>query len=155
MDSRSGFLSIINLASVRALEKETGFPVDRSASAPMSISMACRPFPSSTGWASASASGETALTGLKRTERCAATTVNPATAMRDLMIPAVLMRTYGHADCGIYCAVAGGGRIAVGDTLTVSEGEEAGGGRSEAQSSRPVTEARMNETMSRPSSRCM
>ena len=126
MDSRSGFVSIINLASVRALEKETGFPVD-----PIrfraNVYIDGVPAFSEFDWVGKRIRiGETALTGLKRTERCAATTVNPSTAVRDLMIPAVLMRTYGHADCGIYCAVAGGGPIAVGDTLTVSEGEEAG-----------------------------
>lgn len=126
MDSRSGFLSIINLASVRALEKETGIAID-----PIrfraNVYIDGLPAFSEFAWVGRRITiGEVALTGLKRTERCAATTVNPATAVRDLMIPAVLMRSYGHADCGIYCAVAGGGRIAVGDRLVVSEGEEAG-----------------------------
>ncbi|WP_163594810.1 MOSC domain-containing protein, partial [Klebsiella pneumoniae] len=62
--------------------------------------------------------GGSLLRGIKRTERCAATTVNPKTAIRDVMIPAVLMRSYGHADCGIYLGVTAGGRIAVGDALT-------------------------------------
>ncbi|KAF0136824.1 MAG: MOSC domain-containing protein [Xanthobacteraceae bacterium] len=126
MDSRSGFLSIINLASVRALEKETGVAID-----PIrfraNVYVDGVPAFSEFGWVGRRITvGDVALTGLKRTERCAATTVNPATAVRDLMIPAVLMRSYGHADCGIYCAVTGGGRIAVGDRLVVSEGEESG-----------------------------
>ncbi|MGU9982411.1 MOSC domain-containing protein [Phreatobacter sp. HK31-P] len=126
MDSRSGFLSIINLASVRALEKETGVAID-----PIrfraNIYVDGVPAFSEFDWVGRRITiGDVALTGLKRTERCAATTVNPATAVRDLMIPAVLMRSYGHADCGIYCAVAGGGHIAVGDRLVVSEGDEAG-----------------------------
>jgi uncharacterized protein YcbX len=126
MDSRSGFLSIINLASVRALEKETGIAID-----PIrfraNVYIDGVPAFSEFAWVGRRITiGDVALTGLKRTERCAATTVNPATAVRDLMIPAVLMRSYGHADCGIYCAVSGGGRIAVGDRLVVSEGEEAG-----------------------------
>ncbi len=126
MDSRSGFLSIINLASVRALEKETGVAID-----PIrfraNVYVDGIPAFSEFAWVGRRITvGDVALTGLKRTERCAATTVNPATAIRDLMIPAVLMRSYGHADCGIYCAVTGGGLIGVGDRLVVSEGEEAG-----------------------------
>ena len=126
MDSRSGFVSIINLASLRALETETGVAID-----PIrfraNVYVDGIPAFSEFGWVGRRITiGEVALTGLKRTERCAATTVNPATAIRDLMIPAVLMRSFGHADCGIYCAVTGGGRIAVGDRLVVNEGEEAG-----------------------------
>ncbi|MDP2801528.1 MAG: MOSC domain-containing protein [Phreatobacter sp.] len=121
MDSRSGFVSIINLATVRALEKETGIAID-----PIrfraNIYIDGVPAFSEFAWVGKRiTTGGAALRGLKRTERCAATTVNPATAVRDLMIPAVLMRSYGHADCGIYAAVAQGGRIAVGDALRVTE----------------------------------
>jgi uncharacterized protein YcbX len=126
MDSRSGFVSIINLATIRTLEKETGVSID-----PLRFraNVYVDGFPafSEFDWvAKRLRIGETVLRGLKRTERCAATTVNPATAIRDLMIPAVLMRTYGHADCGIYCAVAQGGRIAVGDGVKVEVEEQAG-----------------------------
>jgi uncharacterized protein YcbX len=126
MDSRSGFVSIINLATVRALEKETGFPID-----PIrfraNIYVDGVPAFDEFSWVGKRITlGGAALRGLKRTERCAATTVNPATAVRDLMIPAVLMRSYGHADCGIYAAVAQGGRIARGDTLRVSEEDASG-----------------------------
>ena len=126
MDSRSGFVSIINLATVRALEKETGETID-----PIrfraNIYIDGAPAFSEFDWVGRRiALGGAALRGLKRIERCAATTVNPATAVRDLMIPAVLMRSYGHADCGVYCAVTGGGRIAAGDRLAVSEDEAAG-----------------------------
>jgi len=126
MDSRSGFVSIINLASVRALEKEIGVSID-PVRFRANIYVDGVPAFSEFDWVGKRvAIGETVLRGLKRTERCAATTVNPATAVRDLMIPAVLMRSYGHADCGIYCAVAQGGRIAVGDPLRVTEEEAAG-----------------------------
>lgn len=123
MDSRSGFVSIINLATVRALEQETGTAID-----PIrfraNVYIDGIPAFSEFDWIGKRLTiGGATLRGLKRTERCAATTVNPATAIRDLMIPAVLMRTYGHADCGIYCAVVEGARIAVGDRLRASEDE--------------------------------
>lgn len=121
MDSRSGFVSIINLATVRALEKETGVAID-----PIrfraNLYIDGVPAFAEFDWVGRELTlGGVRLKGLKRTERCAATTVNPATAVRDLMIPAFLMRTYGHADCGIYCEVVEGGRIAIGDPLTPPE----------------------------------
>lgn len=119
MDSRAGFVSILNLATVRALEKETGVAID-----PLrfraNITIDGVPAFAEFDWLDKPiAMGGAVLTGLKRTDRCAATTVNPATAMRDLMIPAVLMRSYGHADCGIYGAVSTGGRVAVGDRVEI------------------------------------
>ena len=54
---------------------------------------------------------------LRRTRRCAATEVNPATAERDAKPPKWLLEHYGHADLGIYAEVLEGGRVAVGDAL--------------------------------------
>jgi hypothetical protein len=34
---------------------------------------------------------------------------------RDMALPAVLMRQFGHSDFGIYAKVASAGRIATGD----------------------------------------
>lgn len=42
------------------------------------------------------------------------------------MVPSVLMRAYGHADCGIYVSVAQGGEIAVGDPVSVEAEDRAG-----------------------------
>jgi uncharacterized protein YcbX len=63
--------------------------------------------------------GETRLKVVKRIVRCAATNVDPDTAARDLTIPHTLMRTYGHADLGVYAEVITGGTIAAGDAITV------------------------------------
>ena len=49
--------------------------------------------------------------------RCAATEVNPATAARDLDIPAALDRNFGHINMGIYAEVISAGEIAIGDPL--------------------------------------
>jgi uncharacterized protein YcbX len=112
-------VSIINLASVAALEDHIGAPVD-----PLRF----RANLYVTGWA---AWRELDLVGqeiaigpsarakvVKRIVRCAATNVDPATGIRDLAIPDMLMKTWGHADCGIYAQVISAGDIAVGDTLT-------------------------------------
>lgn len=51
--------------------------------------------------------------------RCAATNVDPETAARDLNIPMALKRGFGHVEMGVYATVVDGGRLAVGDQLTV------------------------------------
>ena len=49
--------------------------------------------------------------------RCAATNVDPDTGARDLTIPETLLRSFGHADCGVYAEVIEGGEIKVGNEL--------------------------------------
>lgn len=63
---------------------------------------------------------------VKRIRRCAATTVNPETAERDAPVPDALRTHFGHLDLGVYGRVIAGGRVAVGDALTLREdGDEA------------------------------
>jgi uncharacterized protein YcbX len=58
------------------------------------------------------APGGVRLKVTKRIVRCAATNVDPGTGLRDLQIPKALMQAYGHADCGVYAEVVGGGTLA-------------------------------------------
>jgi uncharacterized protein YcbX len=117
-DSRSGFVSIINLASVAALETLLGIPVQ-----PLRF----RANVYVTGWPAwhefdlldrEIAIGDARLKVTKRIARCAATNVDPDTGIRDLAIPDTLMRTYDHMDCGIYAHVIAGGEIAPGAAIT-------------------------------------
>lgn len=66
--------------------------------------------------------GDVRLRVIRRIVRCAATNVDPDTAARDLNIPHTLMRTNGHADCGVYAEVVTGGTIAAGDTIASMDG---------------------------------
>ena len=111
-------VSIINLASVAALETLLGAAVD-----PLRF----RGNIYLTGWPAwreldlvgkeiAIGSGAR-LKVVKRIVRCAATNVDPQTGIRDLAIPDTLLRTYGHADCGVYGEVVMPGEIAVGDEV--------------------------------------
>jgi len=124
-DSRSGFVSIINLASVADLEARLGVPVD-----PLRFrgNVMVENLPA---WAELDLVGRelTAPSGLrlsviKRIERCAATNVDPVTGARDLQIPKALMKGYGHVDCGIYCRIIAGGALAEGERLTLVEASE-------------------------------
>jgi uncharacterized protein len=114
-------VSIINLASVAAIEDMIGRRVD-----PLRF----RGNLYVAGWP---AWGEFDLLGrdiamgtqarakiVKRIVRCAATNVEPGTGMRDLDIPGTLIRHLGHADCGVYAEVTAGGAIALGDVVDVS-----------------------------------
>jgi uncharacterized protein YcbX len=58
---------------------------------------------------------------VKRITRCAAVNVDPELAVRDMEIPNMLMRRFGHNECGIYAEVVEGGEIAVGDTIAVEQ----------------------------------
>jgi MOSC domain-containing protein len=55
---------------------------------------------------------------LKRTERCAATNVDPDTGKRDMAIPVALQRAFGHTDFGIYARVTADGILALGDEVS-------------------------------------
>jgi uncharacterized protein YcbX len=116
-DSRSGFVSIINLASVASLEALLGVPVH-----PLRF----RANLYVEGWPAwhefrlldrEIAIGDVRLKVTKRIARCAATHVDPDTGIRDLAILSALMQTYDHADCGVYARVIAGGEIAAGDSI--------------------------------------
>lgn len=117
-DSRqNGFVSLINLASVAELETLIGAPVN-----PLRF----RANLYVTGWPAWSefdlvdreiTVGPVRLKVTKRIVRCAATNVDPDTGMRDLEIPATLLRNFDHMDCGIYARVIEGGAVAAGDSI--------------------------------------
>ncbi|MEM9122929.1 MAG: MOSC domain-containing protein, partial [Pseudomonadota bacterium] len=63
--------------------------------------------------------GETRFEVVEGIVRCAATNVDPATAERDGNMPRLLQDAFGENELGVYAKVVDGGKIAVGDTITV------------------------------------
>src|SRR5690554_301985 len=61
--------------------------------------------------------GAVRLRVVEMIERCAATNVNLESAERDINLPLLLQRGYGHRYMGVYCMVVQGGEIAVGEEL--------------------------------------
>ena len=102
-------VSIINLASVAAVENVAGAAVIPCAFAAISMLPAGRPGTSSICSGRDRHRRARAAKVVKRIQRCAATEVDPETGIRDLAIPRILMDNFGHADCGIYAEVIAGG----------------------------------------------
>jgi len=119
-DVAAKVVSIINLASVAAIEGAAGAPID-----PLRF----RGNLHVQGWPAwqefdligkTLAIGEVRLKVVKRIVRCAATNVEPGTGMRDLQIPRTLVDVFGHMDCGVYAEIAAGGRIVAGDPIAAA-----------------------------------
>lgn len=116
-DMRDKLISIINLASIGDL-------ADRLVRAPVDPNRfrgniyIDGPAWSEFDWVGRDiAIGAARLHVVERIERCAATNVDPETAVRDLNIPLSLKQGYDHVDMGVLARVEGGGRITVGDTV--------------------------------------
>ncbi len=115
-------VSIINLASVAAIEDMVGAPVN-----PLRFraNVYVSGWPA---WRELDLVSRTLAIGngprlktVKRIVRCTATNVDPDTGLRDLEIPPALKRYLGHADCGIYAEVVSGGEIGECDEIEAAD----------------------------------
>ena len=105
---------IVNLASVRELERTLGRAVDPLRFRANLYLEGVEPW-AEFGWMSKDIRvGEVKLAVFARTTRCEATNVDPARGVRDMAVPAHLQRTWSHQDFGIYAKVVTGGEISVG-----------------------------------------
>lgn len=120
MDSKSGFLSILNLASVADIAAKIGRPVLDPLRFRANIHVkGWAPWAENTLVGARLAVGEVELEVIKRIERCAATDVDPRTGIRDLRMIEALERLYQHHDCGIYAKITRRGMIRPGDEIRV------------------------------------
>ena len=112
-------VSIVNLASVAAIENLVGMPVHPlrfRANLYVTGWPAWREF-DLVGQEIAIGKEEARLKIVKPIVRCAAIDVDPDTGIRDLSIPHALMRSFGHANCGVYAEVVNAGEIVPGNEL--------------------------------------
>jgi MOSC domain-containing protein len=116
-DMAARCLHLVNLASLAELESAARRSLDPLRFRPNLVlegTQAWEEF----GWIDRDvAIGDVRVHVFARTTRCAATNVDPATGARDTALPAVLERTWGHADFGVYARVVEGGTIAIGDPV--------------------------------------
>lgn len=112
---------IVNLASLRELERVVGKPLSPLRFRP-NIVIDGVPAWEELRWLGAGLSaGGVGLEVFKRTQRCDATNVDPATGVRDTSIPAELQRTWGHSDFGVYAKVVAGGELKTGDAVEAAK----------------------------------
>ena len=113
-------LHIVNLATVRDLELKSGREIDPLRFRANLYVDGIEPW-SEFNWIGRTLTiGNVQLTVDRRTQRCDAIDVDPATGVRDTALPAALQRSWGHRDFGIYATVAVGGRISAADPITIS-----------------------------------
>ena len=117
-DHPKGQISIVNMASVRDLSQTMGVELD-----PLRFraNIYVEGWPA---WVENDWSGRDLMVGWARARvfkpivRCAATHVDPTTAVRDLDIVKALFDHYGHMFCGIYVQMQTAGRVSLGDAVT-------------------------------------
>ena len=119
-DHMNRVLSVINLATVRDIERVVGKPVDPLRFRANLYVDGAAPW-SEFDWIDETFEiGGARLTASERIDRCAATTVKPGSGIRDINIPRVLQQSFGHIDCGVFARVEGAGSIAVGDAVQIN-----------------------------------
>ena len=113
-------LHIVNLASVRDLERRLSRPVDPLRFRANLYLDGLEPWVECDWLNKHIEVGSVRLAPFARTGRCEATNVDPATGARDLAIPAHLLRSRGNADFGLYARVATGGELSPGMGVAIA-----------------------------------
>lgn len=119
-DMAAKCVHIVNLASVRELERIIGRPVDPLRFRANLYLENVPPWAEFTWLDKEIGVGDVRLRVFTRTQRCEATNVDPTTGARDMAVPATLQRAWGHSDFGVYGKVSVGGPLAVGAPVQIS-----------------------------------
>ena len=120
MDDPQGFISIVNLASVRDLSQRIGRPVDPRR---FRANVYVENWPAwvetdATGWRVTLGGVEASV--IKPIVRCIATHVDPDSGEKDIDLVPALYQTYGHRYCGIYARIVRGGGVSIGDEMVLA-----------------------------------
>jgi uncharacterized protein len=119
-DVASKCLHIVNLASLRELERVAGRTLDPLRFRP-NVVVDGVPAWEEFCWLDRDLElGGAKIAAFARTQRCDATNVDPHSAQRDMAIPQILQRTWGHSDFGVYAKIVAAGKVARGDTIVVA-----------------------------------
>jgi len=117
-DQSSRFVSLINLATLRDIERVLGSPLDPLRLRGNLYIDTGEPWQEFDWIEREITVGKTTLRVNKRTGRCGATHVNPATAERDINLLKALQMGFSHTDCGVFANVIAGGEIFGGDSVS-------------------------------------
>jgi uncharacterized protein YcbX len=113
-------LHVVNLATVRDVERVAGRPIDPLRFRANVYIDGVEPWAESTWLGKEITLGRVRGEVVKNTVRCAATNVDPQSGVRDMAIPETLLRTWGHSNLGVYVRIVSGGELAVADALAIS-----------------------------------
>ena len=113
-------ISIVNINTIYDFEKKINKKIDPSRFRANLLIDECEPWNEFDWIGKTLKIGETVMEVFKRTQRCAATNVNPETALRDVNIPHEIKNHFGHLDLGVYAKVKKTGIISVNDELIIN-----------------------------------
>ena len=112
-------VSLVNLASVRDLERRTGKTLGPERFRANVVVDGLEPWSELELEGRELHLGDVRMRGVLRTRRCAATEVDPGTARRDVRVPRLIVDELGHADMGVYLEVIGTGSLRAGDPVRI------------------------------------
>jgi len=110
-------VSLINLESVRDFARRIGQPVDPRRFRANIYFEGLPPYSELDLLDQEITIGAARLRVTMRTRRCAATEVNPQSALRDIAVPQLLMKHLGHSDMGVYAEILEGGPVQPGTVI--------------------------------------
>lgn len=117
-NKQDGFVSAINLASIRAIEQAIGEAIDPRRFRANVYYDAGEPWiEDGLARGDQMAAGGARLKVMKPITRCIATHANPDTGARDIDMLKAMQDNFGRANLGNYFSVSEGGRIALGDVF--------------------------------------
>jgi GntR family transcriptional regulator/MocR family aminotransferase len=119
MDKPDNVISLINLATVRALEEQWGFEIDPLRFRANIYIDGAQPWEEFEWIGRDIAVGNAVFRVDRRNGRCGATNVNPESGRRDLDIPGSLRAAFGHKDLGVYLVTRKTGEVAIGAQVCV------------------------------------
>lgn len=118
MDHPQGYISVINLASIRAVETAIGQPVDPLRFRANVYVDGLKPWAEDEWVAGASVRlGGAQLSVFKPIVRCVATHVNLDAGERDIDMVEMLRQNFGRDTLGTYCSITQSGAVKLGDVL--------------------------------------
>lgn len=118
-DIKEKYISVINIETIKSLSKIAGFYIDPIRFRANIYLKDVEPWEEVNWLNKVILSGSAELIGIREITRCAATNVNPKTAIRDINIPNLLLKNFGHMNCGIYLQVTKGGLLKKHDDLVI------------------------------------
>jgi GntR family transcriptional regulator / MocR family aminotransferase len=121
MDKPDNVMSCINLATVRSIEQQLGYPINPLRFRANFYIDGARPWEEFEWIGSDIRLGDVLCRVDRRNGRCGAVNVNPVTGARDLDLPRAFREAFGHKDLGVYLIARKSGKVVVGDDVTIPQ----------------------------------